>query len=156
MTIKDKFFMDITERTAEQSHCVSKHVGALLVKDGRIISMGYNGTPSGYVHCDRYFLYDQTAISSDISVEEFRSIHHKWSDIHEIHAEMNAIMFAAKNGISVNGATLYCNYFPCQHCLKNLIQTGIKRIVYKTEYDLGQYNPEFLEFIKKNIVIELI
>jgi len=53
---------------------------------------------------------------------------------------MNAIMFAAKNGISVDGATLYCNYFPCQHCLKNLVQTGIIRIVYKNEYDLGQYD----------------
>lgn len=68
---------------------------------------------------------------------------------------MNAIMFSAKSGISVDGATLYCNYFPCQHCLKNLVQTGIKRIVYKREYDLGEYDQEFLTFITTNMKIEL-
>lgn len=67
---------------------------------------------------------------------------------------MNAIMFAAKSGISVDGATLYCNYFPCQHCLKNLLQCGIKKIIYRDEYDLGQYDQDFLSFIKENIEIK--
>ena len=151
-TLKDKFFMDIAEKTSEQSHCISKKVGALIVKDGRIISMGYNGTPSGYINCNKYFS-DKSWMTQD---NLWREHHHRWSEIHEIHAEMNAIMFAAKIGISIYGATLYCNYFPCQHCLKNIVQAGIKRIVYKSEYDLGEYDFEFLEFIKSNIEIELI
>lgn len=150
-TLKDKFFMDIAQRTSEQSHCISKKVGALIVKDGRIISMGYNGTPSGYVNCEQHFKANTWMLYDNM----WRMHHHNWSQVHEIHAEMNAVMFAAKSGISVEGSTLYCNYFPCQHCLKNLVQTGIKRIVYKREYDLGQYDQGFLKFITTNIEIQL-
>ena len=67
---------------------------------------------------------------------------------------MNAIMFAAKNGIPIDGATLYCTLFPCQHCLKNLLQCGIKKIIYRDKYDLGQYNQDFLTFIMKYMKIE--
>lgn len=143
--------MELAQRIAKQSHCISKKIGCVIVKDTRIISIGYNGTPSGYINCDQYFEKNQWIIQDN----QWRMHHHNWSNIHQIHAEMNAIMFAAKNGISVDGATLYCNYFPCQHCLKNLVQTGIIRIVYKNEYDLGQYDQEFLKFITNNMKIEL-
>lgn len=84
----------------------------------------------------------------------WREHHHRWSDIHEIHAEMNAILFAAKNGISIDGATIYTSMFPCQHCLKNILQSGIRRIVYNAEYDLGQYDEEFMKYINSVLIIE--
>lgn len=150
-TKKDKLFMDVAERTSIESSCISKKVGCVIVKDKRIISMGYNGTPSGYTNCDQQF---DSQARHFIKPQELRPLHHAWSDIHEIHAEMNAIMFAAKNGIPIDGATLYCTLFPCQHCLKNLLQCGIKKVIYRDEYDLGQYDQDFLSFIKKNIEIK--
>lgn len=153
-TKKDKLFMDVAERTSTESSCISKKVGCVIVKDKRIISMGYNGAPSGYIHCDRHFIWTPGVVDIDITVGELRKVHHAWSDIHEIHAEMNAVMFAAKNGIPIDGATMYCTLFPCQHCLKNLLQCGIKKIIYRDEYDLGQYDQDFLSFIKKNIEIK--
>lgn len=151
MTIKkDKLFMDVAERTSTESSCISKKVGCVIVKDNRIISMGYNGTPSDYINCDEHFKDKQWMVQDNL----WRQHHHRWSDIHEIHAEMNAIMFAAKNGIPIDGATLYCTLFPCQHCLKNLLQCGIKKIIYRDEYDLGQYDQDFLTFIMKYMKIE--
>lgn len=151
MTIKkDKLFMDIAERTSTESSCISKKVGCVIVKDNRIISMGYNGTPSDYINCDEHFKDKQWMVQDNL----WRQHHHRWSDIHEIHAEMNAIMFAAKNGIPIDGATLYCTLFPCQHCLKNLLQCGIKKVIYRDEYDLGQYDQDFLTFIMKYMKIE--
>lgn len=149
-TKKDKLFMDIAERTSTESSCISKKVGCVIVKDKRIISMGYNGTPSDYINCDEHFKDKQWMVQDNL----WRQHHHRWSDIHEIHAEMNAIMFAAKNGIPIDGATLYCTLFPCQHCLKNLLQCGIKKVIYRDEYDLGQYDQDFLTFIMKYMKIE--
>lgn len=149
-TKKDKLFMDVAERTSTESSCISKKVGCVIVKDKRIISMGYNGTPSDYINCDEHFKDKQWMVQDNL----WRQHHHRWSDIHEIHAEMNAIMFAAKNGIPIDGATLYCTLFPCQHCLKNLLQCGIKKVIYRDEYDLGQYDQDFLSFIKRNIEIK--
>lgn len=84
----------------------------------------------------------------------WREHHHRWSDIHEIHAEMNAILFAAKTGISIEGSTIYTSIFPCQHCLKNILQSGIIRIVYNKAYDLGEYDSNFMNYIKGIITIE--
>jgi len=84
----------------------------------------------------------------------WREHHHRWSDIHEIHAEMNAILFAAKTGISIEGSTIYTSIFPCQHCLKNILQSGIKRIVYNKMYDLGEYDKTFMTYIEKFLSIE--
>jgi len=67
---------------------------------------------------------------------------------------MNAIMFAAKTGISIDGATLYTSIFPCQHCLKNIIQSGIKRIVYNNVYDLGEYDEHFMNYVKTVLILD--
>ena len=85
--------------------------------------MGYNGTVSGSLNCNEC-----------VGNEFTRENHSEWSDSHEIHAEMNALMFAAKNGLPVDGCTLYCTHEPCDQCLKNIIQSGIKRIVYVIPY----------------------
>lgn len=121
-----KTFLRILNEFASLSHCVSKKVAAMAVKDGRIISTGINGTAPGYWNCDD--LFDSTNFD--------RSMHHEFSETYEIHAEMNMILYAAKNGISLNGATLYCSMQPCWNCIKHISVVGIKTVIYANEYDL--------------------
>jgi len=127
--INDKLFMDIAAHFASQSKCVSRKVGAVLVRGGRILSSGYNGTPPGWRNCCEHF--------PDYSIEQ-RQDHISWSTANEIHAEMNAIMWAAKEGTSTDGATMYTTVQPCSDCLKNMVAAGIKEIVYLEEYDRMQ------------------
>ena len=140
----ENFFKEVLIALSKQSKCVSRQVGAIIVRDGRIISTGYNGTISGYKNCCDVFDKDN-----------FDSIkHHQWSQKFEIHAEQNAIIQAAKNGISVNGCTCYTNLQPCNLCLLLLIQSGIKEIVYLEEYNRSDYGGDLLELIKdKNIAL---
>ena len=121
--LSDKNFINIATELATASKCVSKQVGAVIVKDGRILSTGYNGTPTGYTNCNEYWN------------NEYTPEHHEWSKTYEIHAEMNAIIWAARKGISIEGATIYVTLEPCSECSKNLIASGIKRIVYAKEYE---------------------
>lgn len=113
--MKESTFIEIAKVIAKESKFVSLQVGSVIVKDSRIISMGYNGTISGSLNCNEC-----------IDKEFTRDNHSEWSDSHEIHAEMN--------GLSVNGCTLYCTHEPCDQCLKNIIQSGIERIVYLIPY----------------------
>jgi dCMP deaminase len=130
-------FMKTAFLIAEKSHCVSYHVGAVVVKDKRIISIGYNGTPPGLLNCDEIF-----------DKEKFdREDHHKWSKDNEIHGEMNCIAFAAKNDVNIDGADIYVTISPCNDCLKNLSMTGIKNIYYLYLYDKIDLNPELLRII---------
>jgi len=121
-------FMDIAERTAIESNCVKYKVGAVIVKDNRIILQGYNGTISGFLNCSEKFK------GLDLSIEENRDLHHNWSSAFEIHAEMNIISYAAKKGISLENTTMYCTHTPCNNCLKHLIQAGVKKIIFKHDY----------------------
>ena len=126
--LNDKNFMKIAEEIANASNCVSRHVGAVIVKDGRVISTGYNGTPKGYMNCSEHWN------------NEYTKDHHDWSLLHEIHAEMNAIIWAARTGISIEGSTLYCTTEPCSECSKNLIASGVTRIVWKDKYHYNDIN----------------
>ncbi len=121
--IRDKNFINIAKEIASASKCVSKQVGAVIVKDGRILSTGYNGTPAGYKNCNTHWN------------NEYTKEHHDWSKTYEIHAEMNAIIWAAREGISIKDATIYVTLEPCSECSKNLIASGIKRIVYDKPYE---------------------
>ena len=121
--ISDKNFLNIAKELSFASKCVSKQVGAVIVKDGRILSTGYNGTPAGYINCSEHWK------------DEYTKDHHDWSKTYEIHAEMNAIILAARKGISIEGATIYVTLEPCSECSKNLIASGIKRIVYEKAYE---------------------
>jgi dCMP deaminase len=121
--LNDQNFINIAKEIASASKCVSKQVGAVIVKDGRILSTGYNGTPPGYTNC------------TDHWEGEYTKDHHEWSKTYEIHAEMNAIIWAAREGISINGATIYVTLEPCSDCSKNVIASGIKRIVYDNSYE---------------------
>jgi dCMP deaminase len=125
----DKVFMNITKEVATLSHCVRFKVGAVLVKEGNIISMGYNGTPAGMNNCCE---------KDDVTLS------------HVIHGEVNAILKAAKTGTSVNGGTLYLTLSPCLDCSKLILQSGIKRVVYLTAYR----NLEGVDFLKQFIIVE--
>jgi dCMP deaminase len=128
-------FMKTAFLFAEKSHCVSYHVGTVIVKNGRIIVTGINGTPEDLPNCDEVF-----------DKENFdREAHHIWSKDNEIHAEMNAISFAAKNDVNTDGADMYVTISPCNECLKNAIPAGIKNIYYLYLYDKINLNPALLK-----------
>jgi dCMP deaminase len=142
--LSDKIFINIASELVKASKCVSKQVGAVIVKNGRILSTGYNGTPPGYVNC------------CDHWDGKYTKEHHEWSQTYEIHAEMNAIIWAAREGISIDGATIYVTLEPCSECSKNLIASGIKRIVYAQEYE-HTHSEVISKFIKDNgVIIEKI
>lgn len=135
--LSDQNFINIASEIATASKCVSKQVGAVIVKDGRILSTGYNGTPAGYINCCEHW------------DNEYTKDHHEWSKTYEIHAEMNAIIWAARKGISVEGATIYVTLEPCSECSKNLIASGIQRIVYLKPYE-HTHSEVISQFIRDN------
>lgn len=142
--LSDENFIRIAQEIASASKCVSKQVGAVIVKEGRILSTGYNGTPAGYINCSEHW--------GGIYTKE----HHEWSKTFEIHAEMNAIIWAARKGISIEGATIYVTLEPCSDCSKNIIASGIKRIVYLRAYE-HNHSEVISKFIKdNNVIIEKI
>jgi len=131
-----KYFKNIAIETAKLSTCISKQVGALLVKDKRILAIGYNGTPKGTIHCNTLF------------TDEFdRDKHHKWSERHELHAEQNLIAYCSKNGIHTNNCILYITISPCINCAKLILASGITKVYYMEKYDLS---PEGITFLKEN------
>jgi dCMP deaminase len=161
----DKVMMQTALVWAEQSYCERAKVGAVIAKDGRIISVGYNGTPSGLENkCEKevdkelkteccnvsYYELDNKLYclncnnevgfvdySGDVKryVGRFNIVPViKTDHSRVVHAEANAILFAAKNGISTNGCTLYVTLSPCSECAKMIIQAGIKRVVYLENY----------------------
>lgn len=142
--LNDRSFINIAKEIALASNCVSRKVGAVIVNDGRIISTGYNGTPKGYVNCSQHWN------------GEYTKDHHEWSLLHEIHAEMNAIIWAARKGISIEGATLYCTTEPCSECSKNLTASGIKRIVYVENYPYNEDNAKSIDSMLKYCNVEKI
>jgi dCMP deaminase len=121
----DEYFLDIARLVATRSTCLRRQVGAVLVKDKRILATGYNGPPSGLPHClDVGCLRERMGIPSGERHELCRGLH----------AEQNAILQAAFHGISIKGATLYCTHHPCIICSKMLINAGISKIVYLEGY----------------------
>lgn len=121
----DEYFMDITKQVATRSTCLRRAVGAILVHDKRIIATGYNGGPSGLAHClDIGCLREQLGIPSGQQHELCRGIH----------AEQNAIIQAARYGVPIDGAVLYCTTQPCTQCTKMIINAGISEIVFEQGY----------------------
>jgi dCMP deaminase len=120
-----EYFMDITRLVARRSTCIRRQVGAIVVKDKRILATGYNGVPTGLAHCeDTGCIREQNNIPSGQRHELCRGLH----------AEQNTIIQAAYHGISISGATLYCTTLPCSICLKMLINAGITAIIYEQGY----------------------
>ncbi len=118
--------MDITHKVKERATCLRRQVGAIAVRDKRILATGYNGAPSGLKHCGEVGCLRQTQnVPSGQRHELCRGLH----------AEQNVIVQAAYHGISIAGATLYCTDLPCVICAKMLINSGLVRIVYDSDYD---------------------
>jgi len=135
----DEIYMELAEKLARRSHCVRAHVGAVLTKDTRIISLGYNGPPAGTHNCDQE--WPEVGCARDS----------KGSCSLALHAEQNAILYAAKNGVSMQGATLYVTLSPCIACARVIFTTGIKKVYFKDSYAKfkGLLNDEGVDFLKR-------
>jgi len=123
--------MDIAQLVSERSTCLRRKVGAVLVRDRRILCTGYNGAAHGLAHCDEVgCLREKLRIRPAERIEICRGIH----------AEQNALVQAAAFGINVSGATLYCTHEPCVTCVKMLLNARIKEFVVKQQYpdELGR------------------
>ncbi len=121
----DEYFMSIAQMVSTRSTCLRRKVGAVLVKDKRIISTGYNGPPSGLKHPEEVgCLREKLKIPSGERHELCRGLH----------AEQNAIIQAALHGVSTKGSVLYCTHCPCSLCVKMLINAGVEKVIYKEGY----------------------
>jgi dCMP deaminase len=130
----DQYFMDIAKQVASRATCDRKHVGALLVRDRTILSTGYNGSIRGLPHCDE--------------------VGHMMENGHcvaTVHAEANAFIQAAKNGVAIDGATIYTTASPCWPCFKLIANSGCVRIVFGEFYR----DPRIFEYAAK-LQIELV
>lgn len=124
----DEYFMDIVRDVATRSTCRRRKVGAILVKDKRIIATGYNGGPTGLAHClEIGCLREQLGIPSGQQHELCRGVH----------AEQNAIIQAARYGVHTEGSVLYCTTQPCVQCTKMLLNAGVTEIVFSEGYPDG-------------------
>jgi dCMP deaminase len=133
----DTYFMNIAHVVSTRSNCVRRHVAAVLVKDQRIISTGYNGTPRGVKNCcEGGCPRCESKVASGSSLGECVCSH----------AEENSITQAAYHGIAVRGATLYCTLSPCLTCAKMIINAGISEVVFESAYEFtGQTQALFKE-----------
>ncbi|EYE89821.1 cytidine deaminase [Fervidicella metallireducens AeB] len=121
----DEYFMDIAELVKERSTCLRRKVGAVIVKDNRILTTGYNGVPPKMRHCE-----ESGCLRTELNIPSGQ----RHELCRALHAEQNAVIQAAKNGIEIDGSTIYVTAQPCIICAKILIASGIKRIVFKGDY----------------------
>lgn len=146
----DEYFMDIVDTVSARSTCNRGRTGVVIVRDNQILSTGYVGSIPGMDHCD------------DIGHMMYKYIDENGNEamhcVRTSHAELNAIAHAAKIGININGATLYCKVMPCFTCLKVLLIAGIKRIVAKYRYHADALTIEVFnsEHYKNNIEWEIL
>jgi dCMP deaminase len=133
----DEMYIEIADTMAKRSTCVRKQVGAVLVRDGKIISCGYNGVASGQKHCEKHWhdhCNDHNINYKEfINTKEFFQLHGEFSRQNEIHAEINALIYVSRD--QSKDCTLYTTLSPCSDCAKVITQSGVKRVVYKEEYD---------------------
>jgi len=136
----DEIFMDLAQNLALRSHCTRAQVGCVLTKDTRIISIGYNGPPSGTHNCDEDFK-DEGGCQKDS----------KGSCSLALHAEQNAILYASKNGASMEGSTIYVTLSPCISCARIIYSMKIKKVIFLNSYAAykGLATDEGVEFLRK-------
>ncbi|MDP3764174.1 MAG: dCMP deaminase family protein [bacterium] len=122
----DQYFLNIAKQVAERSTCLRAKIGAVIVCDKRILATGYNGAPSGIPHCLEVGCFVHETRDPEGLVEQ--------NCLRTIHAEINAIVQAARHGISIEGASIYLTHSPCVNCLKVIINAGIKIVHYGKVY----------------------
>jgi dCMP deaminase len=135
----DDIYMDLAVNLAEKSHCVKIKVGAVLTRDTRIVSLGYNGPPAGTHNCDQEWPTQGCARDR------------KGGCSLAIHAEENAILYAAKNNTQIEGATLYVTLSPCLACARVIFTTGIRKVIFLKSYAeyKGIDHDEGVDFLRK-------
>ena len=133
----DEYFMSIAELVGSRGTCDRGRSGCVIVRDKRILVTGYVGSPAGLPHCDEVGHEMHKVVNEDGSTSEHC--------IRTAHAEQNAIAQAAKIGISVDGATVYCHMTPCYTCAKILINAGIKKVVAAKDYHASKRTKEIFE-----------
>ena len=135
----DDIFMELAVNLAKRSHCIKRHVGAVLTKDTRIISIGYNGPPAGTHNCDKEWPDKGCPRDS------------KGGCSLAIHAEQNALLYAVKNKTEVTGATLYVTLSPCLACSRIIYTMGVKKVIYLNSYAeyKGIGSDEGVDFLQK-------
>jgi dCMP deaminase len=135
----DVIFMNLAADLAKRSHCVKNQVGAVLTKDTRIISIGYNGPPAGTHNCDEEWPEDGCPRDSRNSCSL------------ALHAEENAILYAVKNGTQIQGSTLYTTLSPCIACARLILSSGIKVVYFRDSYAAykGLASDEGVDFLNK-------
>lgn len=148
----DEYFMAIAQIVATRATCDRGRSGSVIVKDKHILTTGYVGSPPGIAHCDEIGHEMHTVVTDD-------GMHQSQHCIRTTHAEQNAIVQAAKVGVSLNGATLYCKMTPCYVCAKLVITAGIIRVVAEKDYHGGARAKEVfkdagVEFVLLNSEME--
>jgi dCMP deaminase len=141
----DDIFMELAVNLSKKSHCVKRHVGAVLTKDTRIISIGYNGPPQGTHNCDEE--WPEVGCARDS----------RGSCSLALHAEENAILYAVKNGTKIKDSTLYVTLAPCLACARTVYSVGVKKVIYLHSY--AEYKgfaiEDGVEFLKKfGVIVE--
>lgn len=142
----DEYFLEIMESVSKRATCDRGKSGTVIVKDKQILVTGYVGSPVGMPHCDDVGHQMKKTIHEDGTITEHC--------VRTVHAEQNAICQAAKLGVSLEGATVYCRMTPCRVCAMLLINSGIKRIVAQNKYHAGQESE--VMFKKSKIKLEFM
>lgn len=125
----DAYFMEVMEAISKRATCSRGRSGCVIAKDNQLLVTGYVGSPIGMEHCDDVGHQMKKMLHEDESITEHC--------VRTVHAEQNAICQAAKNGVSIDGATLYCRMTPCRVCAMLIINCGIKRVVCERKYHAG-------------------
>jgi dCMP deaminase len=140
MSLKfDDIYMELAMTLAKKSHCVKKKVGAVISRDTRIVSLGYNGPPAGTHNCDEE--WPETGCPRD----------RKGGCSLALHAEANAILYATKNQVALDNATLYITLSPCLPCARIIYTVGIKKVIYLNSYAEYKHidTDEGIEFLNR-------
>ncbi|MFA6077057.1 MAG: cytidine/deoxycytidylate deaminase family protein [Candidatus Paceibacterota bacterium] len=142
----DEYFLQMIELVGSRGTCDRGRSGAILVKDKRILATGYVGSPVGLPHCDEVGHEMHTLTNEDGTVSRHC--------LRTAHAELNAIANAARHGVVIDGATLYCKMVPCYTCAKTIINAGIKRVVAFKNYHLTEQSKNV--FKKSGVKLEIV
>lgn len=141
----------------EGSTCCRIQTGAVIAVDNRIVSTGYNGSVSGLIHCVDYFKavwekdFHNTSWEDFLQTKLFKDMHHQWSVKNEAHAEINAIVQAAKKGIAIEGGKIYTLYSPCLSCAKAIINSGLEEMHFRYYYDRAE-GEDALKLLEKTSI----
>lgn len=133
----DEYFMEIARTVAKRATCDRGRSGCVIARDKQILVSGYVGSPKGLPHCDE--------VGHQMKTTTHEDGHQTQHCVRTTHAEQNAICQAAKTGVSIDGATLYCKMTPCAVCAKMIINSGIKRVVCDKKYHVGAESEKMFE-----------